>query len=232
MELALGAGDQRPRARPAVLGLGEGHQAPANEVAREVLLGHRHLAAFPTLPELVEVRHEHVTPQDDIQSEGREQLVECSLRGTLVETVERRGELARRSHRREAARRRRPRGAVARPPRPRTRGRGSRASPGRARRRPRRRGESLPVCDSARAARTCAPRRGGTRLALLRAVRARRCARPCPLRRVEGRRVTTRRRKGGEHVDRRENARGNHRSPAPVARGTRMAGKTARTPRK
>ena len=124
-----------------------------------MLLGHRHLAVLPTLAELVEVRHEHVT-----RTTSRVRVANNWSRAARAALSSKRSRAARArppiAPARETTGRRRPRARVARPPRPRTRGRGSRASPGRARRRPRRRVESLPACDSARAA-YLRPRRGG-----------------------------------------------------------------------
>ena len=60
MLLVLGTGEDCERAGTAPPSARHGHEPAANDVAREVLLRDRDLAALPALAELVKVRDDHV----------------------------------------------------------------------------------------------------------------------------------------------------------------------------
>ena len=68
MSLARRAREQRPRPSAAPPAPSEPEQPSAQEVRREVLLGHRELAALPTLSEFVEVGNDDLRQQ---RVEGR-----------------------------------------------------------------------------------------------------------------------------------------------------------------
>jgi hypothetical protein len=94
MQLARWAGQQRARALAAVPPASKAEQAAAQDVAGEVLLPDRDLAALPALAELVQVGQHHLA-EDGLDRQRREHAVEGSVRPGLVERVERRAQLAR-----------------------------------------------------------------------------------------------------------------------------------------
>jgi hypothetical protein len=93
VQLARRAGQQRARPAATVPPAGEAEEAAAQDVAGEVLLPDRDLAALPALAELVQVGQHH--PADDgLDRQRREHAVEGGVRPGLVERVERRAQLA------------------------------------------------------------------------------------------------------------------------------------------
>ena len=88
-----------PRARPKQI-RGRSCCSPGAQAstafgpAREVLLRHARLAAFPAHPEVVQKGEDDIA-DDGLEPERREQAVERSVRGWLVEAVERDAELRR-----------------------------------------------------------------------------------------------------------------------------------------
>jgi hypothetical protein len=90
--LVLGAGEDCEQARTTPPSARHGHEPPANDVAGEVLLRDRDLAALPALAELVKVRDDHFT-QGGVDAEASEEPVEHCLSARLVEDRERRAEL-------------------------------------------------------------------------------------------------------------------------------------------
>src|SRR6185436_14267198 len=90
--LAGGAGEDGDRSDPAAPAAREPEQAPAEQRGGEVLLRDRHLAALPSIAELVQIRNDHVA-QERVDREAREQRVEDGVGVAVVEACERGGKL-------------------------------------------------------------------------------------------------------------------------------------------
>ena len=85
--VSLGAREDSARPVPAIPPAGEREQPTSKEVADEVLLADRELTPRPPLPDLVQIRDEHVT-HHDVERETRQELIERSLRADVVEVLE------------------------------------------------------------------------------------------------------------------------------------------------
>jgi hypothetical protein len=87
VQLARRAGEDGQRAPSLTPAPREAEQAPAEEVAREVLLGDGRGPCFPALPQIVEIRDDEIA-QQRFDADGGERAVESLLRGRLVEPLE------------------------------------------------------------------------------------------------------------------------------------------------
>jgi hypothetical protein len=87
MLLAGYAGQDGPRTLALSPALGKAEEASSDEVRGEVLVGDRHLAGLPTLPQAVEIGKDDRL-QDRLDGVGGKELVEGGVGGLLIQPVE------------------------------------------------------------------------------------------------------------------------------------------------
>ena len=90
--VSLGAREDSARSVPAIPPAGEREQPTSKDVTDEVLLADRELTPRPPLPDLVQIRDEHVA-HHDVERKTRQESIERSLRTDVVELFERTPEL-------------------------------------------------------------------------------------------------------------------------------------------
>ena len=90
-EIVLLAGrssEQRVMSRPATPATAERHEPAADEVAREVLLRDRDLAALPSLADVLQQRQDHFA-QERLEAQRRDQPIDRRMPRDVVERLER-----------------------------------------------------------------------------------------------------------------------------------------------
>ena len=87
--LARQAGQEHQRAQPRAPVAGKAEQPAADQAGREVFLRHRCGTGRPPLPQVVQVRDEHLG-QRGLHGDGGEQAVEGGVRRLVVKGVKRR----------------------------------------------------------------------------------------------------------------------------------------------